>query len=182
LGKTNQLTFSYINKQNIFAIFEQNVIVHIHFVDHSSVILFMKLFKIGLSLAIILFFSIPTFADVGCRSGDFIYTVTTGGSHNNGSEVLPEYAESSAVYLRTFAGDPSCGFLKTTALAYPTAPGTPVNPNSKCSHSGQPNDISTLVIYDPADNTCNVPFDSHFYILGLALSCFGFFCIKTKEE
>gem|GEM_PF-2766798 len=119
-------------------------------------------------------------ADIGCRSGNYIYTVQTAATYNNGSDVLPVYSETSGVILRTYPADPNCGFLNTTAAAYPSPAGTPSNPNSKCSHSGSLGDISTLVIYDPADNTCNLPIDDYVFSLGAFFSIVIAFIVRLK--
>lgn len=134
---------------------------------------------LSITVVIIVLFFPYTYADIGCKSGNFIYTVATGATYNNGSDVLPVYAESSAVRLRTWNEDPQCGFLKSKADNYLSPMGTGSNPNSKCSHSGALGDISTLVIYSQSDNNCNVPLDDLLPFL-IIVSIFSAIWIMRK--
>ncbi|SER32059.1 hypothetical protein [Pedobacter rhizosphaerae] len=139
---------------------------------------FLKAFLAVLSLFIIsLFSSKNVLADVGCRTGNNIYTQQVG-SYPEGSSTIPVFSDASAIRIRNGASDPNCGILRSVSNNYTIVAGTTANPSSKCSYASNPGDQGRLVNYNPAHNSCVLPLDDYVPALILA----SFFCIPLMRK
>ena len=119
-------------------------------------------------------------AQVGCRTGNYIYTVQNGTA-KNGSSTIPKFTATDRITIRNYDNDPNCGIDRNTSNSYPLASPTRENPNSDCTSDFSLPDIGKLITYNNRDNTCHVPLDDYIPILLIASAGLGFFFLRKRR-
>jgi len=118
---------------------------------------------------------------VGCRTGNYIYTVQSG-TYFDGGTTMPLYTASDRITLRNWTEDPNCGILRTTSDSYSVASGGSGNPQSKCTSQENVNNQGVLVNYNPSDSNCMaLPLDDYMPYLISSVGFFGFIIIRKKS-
>jgi len=131
-------------------------------------------------LSTVLFFSNAVGA-VGCRTGNFIYTVQSG-TYFDGGTTMPLYTASDRITIRNWSEDPNCGILRTTSNNYSVASGGSGNPQSKCTSLESVNNQGVLVNYNPSDSNCvALPLDDYMPYLISFIGFFGFIIIRKSS-
>lgn len=118
-------------------------------------------------------------AQVGCRTGDYIYT-TANGTYFDGGSTVTKFNATDRIIKRNFAADPNCGINRNTADSYPVIPGTPLNPDSKCVSDINLNDEGKLVIYNNADKI-NCSIDDNVIFLVCSASVIGINFLRKRR-
>ncbi|TCD28976.1 hypothetical protein EZ456_02100 [Pedobacter psychrodurus] len=134
--------------------------------------------SISITLIAVLIMACSSYAQVGCRTGDYIYT-TANGTYFDGGSTITKFNATDRIIKRNFAADPNCGIDRNTADSYPVAPGTPANPDSKCVSDINLLDEGKLVIYNNADKV-NCPIDDNLIYLICSASFLGFALVRKR--
>jgi len=119
---------------------------------------------------------------VGCRTGNFIYTVQSG-TYFDGGTTMPLYTSSDRITIRNWPDDPNCGILRTTSENYSVASGGSGNPQSKCTSQENVLNQGLLVNYSPSDSNCMaLPLDDYMPYLISSIGFLGFIIIRKKSS